>query len=676
MGEVPIAVLEVSNQNDDIPELKKQVLKRVEQSLGISFRPAKVYTVQDLGLDAFPKTANGKLYKQGLRELLAKTSDRSDQKDDAKTDTVQQVIGLWQELTSADADTLHAHSSMADFVDSLLIIRFCYDVEKKLGRKISFAQVVENETPAKQAAILDQSKAHTDAEDDGGIRSLISESSRFSDDDFPGPEREAVLKEHLQSMGLDWDHDVEDVFQPQDSTRIFWASMARSNSSNHRFLFRLKGLSSRVQDVEKAVKATLEIHPSFRVVMVPFVAEEGVTDMLHVVIKTESLPQTWCVQSDPVDHEALIPMSRDLKLPLVGPWRPACRIQITPIKDSDDVALFMFTHHQILDGLTMEMFLRNLRAALSSQTSEISHPIPNRIFADLYRSHKGGSRGRRSLEYQLNKLKALPASDEAFWPPLKAPGLFIGHENDWQPESDSPPRVSTDDAIGRPRGTPIVLQTKVTDLAGLKRKHSIDASIIAKSAVALYTLTQTSQSTAVFANLEAARTWPFLEPLLESRLPSPLNIDGGLITHNINFITASRDQTVLEFLSNNTAQQNLDSQHAQAPWASVVATLTSSQRYWLDQAARRQVFNWLPSPLSEVSTEAIELLNYHSWNDRTAQWNFSLMGTDTLQCSFLYDDVQLTAAQATEAVESVMRIAEAMATVGNLGARLGDVASL
>jgi hypothetical protein len=153
---------------------------------------------------------------------------------------------LWQELTSADADTLHAHSSMADFVDSLLIIRFCYDVEKKLGRKITFAQVVENETPAKQAAILDKSQAQTDAEDDGGIRSLISESSRFSDDDFPGPEREAVLKEHLQSMGFNWDQDVEDVFQPQDSTHIFWASMARSNSSNHRFLSKLKGLGSRV----------------------------------------------------------------------------------------------------------------------------------------------------------------------------------------------------------------------------------------------------------------------------------------------------------------------------------------------------------------------------------------------------------------------------------------------
>lgn len=674
MGEVPVAVLEVSNRND-IPALKKEVLKRVEQSLGISFRPAKVYTVQDLGLDAFPKTANGKLYKQGLRELLAKTSDRSHQKDNAKTDTVQQVVELWQELTSADADILHAHSSMADFVDSLLIIRFCYDVEKKLGKKITFAQVVENKTPAKQAAIMDKGHLQTDSEGDGGIRSLISESSRFSDDDFPGPEREATLKEHLQSMGFNWDQDVEDVFQPQDSTRIFWASMARSNSSNHRFLFKLKGLGSRVQDVEKAIKATLEIHPSFRVVMVPFTAE-GVTDMLHVVIKSESLPQAWCVQSDPADHDALIPMSRDLKLPLVGPWRPACRIQITPIKDSDDVALFMLTHHQILDGLTMDLFLGNFRAALSSQTSEISHPIPNRIFADLYRSHKGGFKGRRSLEYQLHKLKALPASDEVFWPPLKAPGLFIGHENDWQPESDSSPRISTDDAIGRPRGTPIVLQTKTPELAELKRKHSIDASIIAKSAVALYTLTKTSQTTAVFANLEAARTWPFLEPLLESRLPSPLNIDGGLITHNINFISTSRDQTVLEFLSNNAAQQKLDSHHAQAPWASIVATLSSSQRYWLDQAARRQVFNWLPTPLSGVSTETIQLLNYHSWNDRTAQWNFSLLGKDTLQCSFLYDDVQLTAAQATEAVESVLSIAKAMATEENLGARLGDVASL
>jgi len=674
MGEVPVAVLEVSNHND-ILALKKQVLKRVEKLLGVSFRPAKVYTVQDLGLETFPKTPNGKLHKKRLRELLPKALDDSNRYDEAKTDTVQQVVKLWQELTSTDGDTVHAHSSMADFVDSLLIIRFCYDVEKRLGKKITFAQVVENVTPTKQAAILDKYYVQTQAEGSGGIQSLISESSRFSDDDFPGPERQAILKEHLQSMGFDWGKDVEDLFQPQDSTRIFWASMARSNSSNHRFLLKLKGLGSRVQDVGKAVRATLDIHPSFRVVMVPFTTGGGVSDMLHVVIKTTSLPRAWFVQSDPVDHEALVPMSRDLELPMVGPWRPACRIQITPIKGSDDVALFLFTHHQILDGLTMRTFLKNFEAALSSQPSRMSQPIPNRIFADLYRSHKDGSRGQRSLEYQMRKLKALPASDEAFWPPFKAPGLFIGHENDWHPESDTP-RISTDDAIGRPRGTPIVLQTKTTELAELKRKHSIDASIIAKSAVALYTLTQTSQSTAIFANLEAARTWPFLEPILESRLPSPLNIDGGLICHNINFITASSDQTVLDFLSNNMAQQKLDSQHAQAPWASIVAALSSTQRYWLDQAARCQVFNWLPTPLNEISTERIQLLNYHSWNDRAAQWNFSLLDKDTLQCSFLYDDAQLTAAQATEAVESVLNIVKLMATEGNLAARLGDIASL
>lgn len=58
MGEVPIAVPEVSNASD-IAVLKTQVQQRVERTLGVEFRPAKVFTVHDLGLDASPKHPTG-----------------------------------------------------------------------------------------------------------------------------------------------------------------------------------------------------------------------------------------------------------------------------------------------------------------------------------------------------------------------------------------------------------------------------------------------------------------------------------------------------------------------------------------------------------------------------------------------------------------------------------------
>ena len=257
MGEVPVAILEVSNASD-IAVLKTQVQKRVEKILGVAFRPAKVFTVQDLGLDAFPKTANGKLYKQGLREKLAKAPDSDNGTGEISLSTVQQIVQLWQRLTGVGHSTLNAHSSVVGLVDSLLIIRFCYDVEKKLGKRITFAQVVENDTPTKQAAILDKSLSHSESEDHDGIRSFLSESSRSWDDDFPGLKREKFLREHIRSIGLNWDHDVEDMFQPQDSTRIFWASTARSNSSNHRFLYKLKGYGSRIHDIETALKKTLQ----------------------------------------------------------------------------------------------------------------------------------------------------------------------------------------------------------------------------------------------------------------------------------------------------------------------------------------------------------------------------------------------------------------------------------
>lgn len=91
MGEVPIAVLEVSNASD-IAVLKTQVQQRVERTLGVEFRPAKVFTVHDLGLDAFPKTPNGKLYKQGLREKLSQTTDCDNRRGASNTSTVHQIV--------------------------------------------------------------------------------------------------------------------------------------------------------------------------------------------------------------------------------------------------------------------------------------------------------------------------------------------------------------------------------------------------------------------------------------------------------------------------------------------------------------------------------------------------------------------------------------------------------
>ena len=92
-----------------------------------------------------------------------------------------------------------------------------------------------------------------------------------------------------------------------------------------------------------------------------------------------------------------------------------------------------------------------------------------------------------------------------------------------------------------------------------KSKHVICAFIVAKSEVALFIITQTSHKTAVSAHLEAARTRPSLLPTLESGPPCTLNIDGSLLTHDINSIFTYNDHTLLEFPSKDMAQQKLDS---------------------------------------------------------------------------------------------------------------------
>ena len=72
----------------------------------------------------------------------------------------------------------------------------------------------------------------------------------------------------------------------------------------------------------------------------------------------------------------------------------------------------------------------------------------------------------------------------------------------------------------------------------------------------------------------------------------------------------------------------------------------------------------------------VKLLNYDSWNNRAAQWDFSLSEKDNLRCPFLYDDLHLTAGQASEAVNNVLGIDELIATEGILRLELEHVVSV
>ena len=645
--------------------------------------------MDDLELAQYPTTATGKVKKGVLREIVEDFLGDNIIAVSKQTATLDAILTIWKELLAAGASEITPKLSVTTLADSLMMLRFCFEVEQRLGKRITIAEILKNVTPAAQARLLDSHEnGNASIESAAATSTFVWEQQAQQskeDDTLITNDVRSTIDKCLQSMGASWSDDVEAVYEPHEGMDMSLSGNARPSSCNVRWAFEVMEESMTAERIYESLAQALERHAAMRAVVVPLEERCHPFRSIHVVLKAN---QKWLQHAvkviEPVDRaENLIKIIDGGNMPFGGgPGKQALQACIVPLEGSDSGARFglcLSVCHAMFDAMSMTTFLKDFQSSLRQESMPRTAPIPYMAFAEVYRIHKDSALGRRTAMYHANKFMSSNVSSSCLWPPSKGPGFFIGLDSGWKLPDGSPgyasDRVSSDATAGIPRGRAVHSKAKIPGLQKLKSSHSIEPSTVFKAAVALFSAEQTGEDRAVFKTTSAGRTWPFLEDWIAQSLPHPLGIAGPCLTYSIDCIAIARHQGVEEFLRAVQASEEMDRSYPHAPWVSIRERLDQTAREVFDAVSHRQTFNWDPSTKSRHTNArpALKTLARLGFIDVGFWWNFGVVAGDEVAGFALYDDVHLANTQANDALARVFVLAQLLVKKESWEKTLGQV---
>lgn len=677
MGEVPFAVVKNFSNTLGVQELNSLMHERIVQELGTDYALAGVLTLDEMGSSDFPLTGSGKIRKVELKALVSQYLQKRDKEQRRKTEdsTISQIRDIWSRVLGYTVE-----QDAGVLADSLTIMRFCYEVEKTCGKRISPAEIYANATINDQARLLDDKIARREGQSIHNLHTKQSQAPPSTQDMIPtfdsyesAEKAPKLAKAALEALDLSWDGDVEAVYRNNDTIRDFWSSSQRPCSSNIRWAYEVQGVT--LMHLRKSLEEALARNSTFRSIIVNL--DDNMP--IHMVVRPS---QHWfdrCIATgkevDKVDD--VRSFVGDMDLEFGSPPGPLFRALIVPIHNSNNLGLVMSIHHSTYDAFSMSAFFRELDTIIDGQRNKLSDRVPFHFYADAYNSHKHGLAAMESVRNCASRLEGVGnVSKEALWPVQKSAEWLTGDDTGWRyrngelgrPEERSVCRIQ------QPERATIIRTHTCAHLNALKRQHSIDASSILKAAVTLFNTSMTGHSQAVFCNLDSARQWPFLENWITDRLPNPLAIAGPTMGCTINVLPVDNEETTLRFLTRVQEDQIEASLHANAPFSAVMKALGDEKGQIIHDVARRQVYNWDSTVRSRMSNSlrSLNFLGRRGWLDLGVFWNFGLLDDETLMGFILYDDAQMSYSEAENALDKVFEIMHWMTAPQNWEANVGS----
>ncbi|PVH96829.1 acetyl-CoA synthetase-like protein [Periconia macrospinosa] len=635
MGQVPVAVIATELTGVERTDLTRTIQRVIKHRFGNSHRLRQLLTLGDLKLSHFPTTATGKVKKGFLRNVVEDFVGKSKILMSEPTATLAVILAIWKELLAADDHDITQHISVTKLADSLTMLRFCFEVERRLNKHMTVAEVLESETPIAQAKLLDsrqlgqaqvESKTTTN-----GISVWTHQAQKTKEDDTIITDSvRSAIDACLQSLGASWSDDVEAVYEPHEGMDMFLSSNARPSSCNVRWALEITQQPMSVQRIYESMAQALERHAALRAVVVPLEKRSYPFRSIHVVLKAN---ERWLQHAvkilEPLERpEDLVGIIDQSDMAFGGPGRQSLHACIVPLVGSNTkFGLCLSVCHAAFDAISMAAFLNDFQLSLRQESLPSQTPVPYMAFAEAYRIHKNSALGKSTAMYHINKFISSNVPLSFLWPPLKGPGCFIGSDVGWKLSDGSlgqtSDRLSLDATAGIPRGRAIHSKAKILGLQKLKSDHSIEPSIVFKTAVALFNTEQTGGDCALFKTTSAGRTWPFLEQWIAQNLPHPLGIAGPCLSWSIDCITTRDDQRLDQFLK------------GQRP--------------------------------------ALKSVGRLGFIDVGFLWNFGIVSGEEVAGFVLYDDVHLDNTQAKNALSRVFDIAQQLVKTSSWERTLGEV---
>ena len=640
---MPIAVVRGQGlSQDDLNNLRRTTIEK----LGSAYAPEMILTLNDLDLDDFPKTTSGKLRKQTLQPLVQKYVD-AQRKGDSDTDgnLMEKLCSLWSR--ALNHKSIKTQDIITDMADSLVLSRGRTFLRRDLGINITGEEILEHNTVAKQARLLASRTGTNGGQDYKDLQTTREGPPQLNDmiHTFGSEKRATMTREHceplLQPLGLSW-ADVEDVYPMPDMMNI-WAHPLRKQSVNHRHAFVVD--SDNVQQVQKALEKVLNVHNSLRSISVDIDPE--IT--CYAILRASTKFFSNCIST----FEKPVKIAKDLQSFLLndgqydfaGPPGLLNRFYLVPIEDTQKIGLLFLGQHSYFDALSSLPFYEDLDKALSSEKETVAQRVPFKLWAEHYFSGRTSLTAKLGVEYHVKRLTGISKSESALFPRQKAAEWFKGHHFGWKPD----PTVHKDQGMIDARlkqqshigveGKASVIYTP--DLSNLKKTHGLDAAIVLKAALSLVNTGETGATEALFASYQAGRSWPFVAPWMQERLPSAMDIAGPTLQVAIERINTSKPQSVIDFLKHLTSEQEELTKHVHAPLLAIRDALSTADAETMEQVRRRQIFNWLPrsSGLDEYTN--LNRVQLWSRTDVGILWNCTAIDGDEVKIHVSWDDAQL-----------------------------------
>jgi hypothetical protein len=604
-------------------------MKHVE-ALGSIYTLAAIITLDELGIKHYPATPTGKVRKDALKQLVLKhlfplsdseslhskdsksaasenteapstplSSESSKTFESVQFDhfkvknessanyaTIQQLISIWTNLVAVAPKI---DSSVLDFADSITLLRYCDKVWRTLGKKLFLQDFLENETIEKQARLLESrdtipaqqtqlntspSADKTDRTDHGPpeLKDVVQangEPSRFK------IIQNSVAKV-LEGLGLMWESDVEDIIPIKDS-QFAIADGARPQTFRHRMAFKIKDRSP--EQVRRALERGLLSRPMFRTILVKL--PDGT--LAHVVVRPGKAFYDMLITKLSVPSEAAVQeMIMDDSSKVFSRIKMFQAVIATMEKS---VILILTYNHSVFDAMSMIPWNRDLDMLLGDPDAALLTSTPFKFYADMTYSQQIILPAKLDVQYMVKRLSGIGEQTKAFWPRQRAPGWMIGNDESSEYQHVRM-RARKSEPIKYPRTVAIL---RYPHLLLLKSKN-IQPYIVVKTAIAIFNIQQTGQNHAIFTNLDAGRSWPFMPSRMP--LPPPMSIDGPTLELTVNMFHMFPTETVGHLLERVRDDQKELSSHAHAPLFRVLDGLKEEERPVVMDALQRQMFNW------------------------------------------------------------------------------------
>ncbi|KAH8594515.1 hypothetical protein B0O99DRAFT_483605, partial [Bisporella sp. PMI_857] len=678
-GEVPVAINllhgpAAKNPKATLGKLQELALKE----LGPKRAPTMYLDLkQDLQMEMFPMTASGKVKKTMLRKKVQEFLDQKSVENinTARETTEDVLIELWSQVSGLSTDNINKLTDVLTFVDSITIMRFSGSVRKRLMKDITVTEVSEYSTIQEQARLLDSRDSIT-------VQLGQKPKGAPAAADMVFCEGNEVIANHirelalplLSKLSLNWDQDVEDVIPVPDTLSIY-LRRSRPQTWNQRIIFIAHNTSH--DELINAWKAILIHHP----LMHALAAKHSDSEQQFFLVMRDNDSWWNCA----LLQNLTVPTPEDLRSTFVDEWAdpdttPLVRLAICRIESNpQDTGIILVWNHAVLDNIAANLFFEDFITAVEKKLSLediASAPghTPFKVYAEKYHLHKSGSAAKEIIDWHVNRLTGISSLKTALWPKQKAPGWFKGTDAGWKNADGRPGDSSLRQPLDPERerfGLDGLTRTaKAPGLVALREQHGIPPYVVLKAAVVLFNIHRTGGSTAIFANLEAARYWPFVADWAagkEQELPNPLNVAGPMFEVVINRIdVADKSEAALSFLKRIQQNQMELSANSHVPLFELLKALPPEDAEVVREATDRQIWNW-PAGIqaqaqaaSSGATEkqpGLEKLTRAAYDDVGLAWTCGLWDQETFYLNASYDDCQLGKKDAFEALGEVLSAA-------------------